>query len=676
MQACVLPHNCCAWRAMSMNNPSSIGSIFDRRSIRYPLVWLIVMVTLMAIGLALVSDAILRLDNVRNDIRRTMTAAANAAGTAANAAVAFNDAKAAEEVLRMFEAYPEIKAAALYPNEGERLASYGEDGLLPHHTRAIGRSSSDIPPLANTATLHLPIVVDETQIGSIYVSARLDSYWRAYLTTLGTTFLITFGAGALALLLALRFLDRIIRPVRQLAEAANDARVRQDFSRREIPAADDEIGDMVRNFNALLEEVDAGRKSLQRQHDGLERLVEDRTAELLAAKEAADEANAAKSRFLTAASHDLRQPIHAMGLFLDTLRNSPLNEEQRRVVDYLSLSTRNLAEILNALLDVSRLDGGTVKPHLGNVPAYDLLRNIEAEFSPLALAKGLRFKFFFPNQELMLFTDVQLLYSLLRNIIDNAIKYTHTGGVLIGFRRRRGSALIQIWDTGIGIAPDHLKTIFDEYYQVDNPQRDRTKGLGLGLAIANQVAGVLGSRIRCYSIPGKGSRFEIRVPLADEPELATGGGSSVPVDGIASSSPMIGSRVVAVEDDDMAANALKISLGALGLNLSIYTSAEDALAQASIEDADFYIVDYRLPGLNGIQFLDEMQKRAKRPIKATLLTGETNQGAINTVSHLRWKVLFKPIDTATLVAEMEAQGVQHGNESSHDGPVAREEREP
>ena len=628
------------------------------------------MVTLMAIGLALVSDALLRLDNVRNDIRRTMTAAANAAATAANAAVAFNDAKAAEEVLRMFEAYPEIRAAALYPNEGARLASYGEARLLPRHTRAIGRSSPDIPALANKATLHLPIVVDETQIGSIYVSARLDGYWRAYLATLATTCLITLGAGALALLLALRFLDRIILPVRQLAEAANDARVRQDFSRREILAADDEIGDMVRNFNALLEEVDAGRKSLQRQHDGLERLVEERTAELLAAKNSADEANAAKSRFLTAASHDLRQPIHAMGLFLDTLRNSPLNEEQRRVVDYLSLSTRNLAEILNALLDVSRLDGGTVKPHLGNVPAYDLLRNIEAEFSPLALAKGLRFKFFFPSKDLVLFTDVQLLYSLLRNIIDNAIKYTHAGGVLIGFRRRRGSALIQVWDTGIGIAPGHLATIFDEYYQVDNPQRDRAKGLGLGLAIAKQVAGILGSRIRCDSIPGKGSRFEIRVPLADEPEQAPGEGSSVPVEGVVSPSPIAGSRVVAVEDDAMAANALKISLSPLGVDVSTYPSAEDALAQARIEDADFYIVDYRLPGLNGIQFLDEIQERAQRPIKATLLTGEAGQAAITAVSPLRWKVLFKPIDTATLVAEMEAQGVLHGDKSRHDGPVA------
>jgi signal transduction histidine kinase/CheY-like chemotaxis protein len=646
-----------------MNSRLRTGSIFDRRSIRYPLVRLIVMVTLLAIGLALVSDAILTLGNVRKDIRRTMTAAANAAGTAASAAVAFNDAKAATEALRMFDAYPEIKAAALYPSEGGRLASYGEDGLLPRNAQAIGPTNLDIPPLTDTATLHLPIVVDETQIGSIYVSARLDSYWRTYLITIATTFSIALSAGALALLLALRFLDRIILPVRQLAEAANDARVRQNFRPREIIAADDEIGDMVRNFNALLEEIDAGRKSLQRQHEELEHLVGERTAELLAAKDSADEANAAKSRFLTAASHDLRQPIHAMGLFLDTLRNSSLNGEQRRIADYLSLSTRNLAEILNALLDISRLDGGAVKPHLVSVPAYDLLHNVEAEFSPLALAKGLRFKFFFPSQELMLFTDVQLLYSLLRNIIDNAIKYTTTGGVLIGFRRRRGSALIQIWDTGVGIASDHLEAIFDEYYQVENPQRDRTKGLGLGLAIAKQVAGILGSRIRCYSRPGKGSKFEIGVPLADAPELLPGDASGKQINGPGAPSLFAGLHVVLIEDDVMAANALKLSLERYGVNVTPYPSAEDALAEAQIENADFYIVDYRLPGLNGIQLLDEIQKRAKGPIKAILLTGETNQGVINTASPRRWKVLYKPIDSAALVAQIEAQINQHGNKS-------------
>ncbi|MDD5388750.1 MAG: ATP-binding protein [Gallionellaceae bacterium] len=634
----------------------------DRRSIRYPFAWLITLTVLVSIALALVSDALLMLDNARTDIRRNMTNAANAAGAAASAAVVFRNAKVAREVLQMFDAYPEIEAAALYTNEGVRLASYGNDSLLPVDAREIALATPDIGLLADTTILRVPIEVDDAPAGTVYLQARLESYWHTYLTSIATTFLVGLGAGVLALILAMRFLNRIIQPVRMLAEAANDARLRQDYIPRGIPAADNEIGDLVRNFNALLAEVEAGRKSLQRQHDELERLVTERTAELLAAKEAADEANAAKSRFLAAASHDLRQPIHAMRLFQETLSGTPLNDEQRRITDYLSLSTRNLGEILNALLDVSRLDGGVMKPHPEVVPAYALLRDIEAEFAPLALAKGLRFKFYFPNHELMLFTDAKLLYSLLRNLIDNAIKYTHSGGVLVGFRRRRGSALIQVWDTGVGIAPDHLDPIFDEYFQVGNPQRDRTQGLGLGLAIVKRVAGLLGSRISCHSRPGKGSTFEVSVPLADVTEREADDHASKPAAGIATSSPCAGIHVVVIEDDVMAALALELSLGAHGMNVTTYPSAEQALADTRSEQADFYVVDFRLPGMNGNQFLDEMEKRAKQPIKAILLTGETRQAVLDSAPSPRWKVLFKPIESAALMAEIAAQNVSRQHE--------------
>ena len=647
-----------------MNSQPRTSAFFDRRSIRHPFAWLIVTTVLAGIALSLTSNVVLLLDNVRTDIRRNLTNAASAAGTAASAAVVFQDAKVARGVLQIFEAYPEVEAAALYTNEGVRLASYGNDRLLPPDARDIGPSVPDIKLLADTTTLHLPIEVDNAPAGTVFVQARLESYWHTYLTSIAITFLVALSAGMLALIFAMRFLNRIILPVRMLAEAANDARLRQDFIPRGIPAADNEIGDLVRNFNALLAEVEAGRKALQGQHDELERLVADRTAELLAAKESADEANAAKSRFLAAASHDLRQPIHAMRLFQETLNSTPLNDEQRRITDYLSLSTRNLGEILNALLDVSRLDGGVMKPHPEAISAYELLSNIEAEFAPLALAKGLRFKFYFPHHELMLFTDAKLLYSLLRNLIDNAIKYTDSGGVLVGFRRRRGSALIQVWDTGIGIGPDHLGSIFDEYFQVGNPQRDRTQGLGLGLAIVKRAASILGSQINCDSRLGKGSRFEVSVPLVDEPEQEAGDHSSMPSVAVATSSTLAGVRVVVIEDDVLAAKALELSLETHGLNVITYPSAERALADTQIGQADFYVVDFRLPGLNGMQFLDELQKRARRPIKAILLTGETQQVVIDAAPSLRWKVLFKPIESAALLAEIEAQSVSRRKKHS------------
>lgn len=642
-----------------MNNPMPKDGYFNRRSIRYPLARLIIVAVLLGLGLSLVSDAYVTLGNVRNEIRRTLLTASNAVGTAAGAAVVFRDEGVAAAVLNMFKAYPEVAAAALYTSDGGRLATYGDASQLPPYMASMATSIPAIAPLATTTTLQQPILVDETPVGTIHVQARLKAYWFGYLADIATTFAVALMAGTLALVLAMRFLDRVILPVRLLADAARDARVRKDFVPRTIPAGDDEIGDLVRNFNALLEEVETSRRALQGQHDQLEQLVRTRTNELLAAKDLADAANAAKSRFLAAASHDLRQPIHAMRLFLETLMESPLDDEQRRIVNYLSLSTRNLADILDALLDFSRLDSGTVTPQRGTVQTLDLAGRLEAEFAPLALAKGLRFKLFFPNRDLLLLTDGRLLAGLLRNIIDNAIKYTPQGGILVAFRRRQDHGLIQVWDTGIGIAPDHQGAIFDEYFQVANPQRDRTKGLGLGLANAKCIAGILGTSIVCRSRLGKGSVFELRVPLVDAsahrvPEsLDRLAGRAVTDAGLA------GCRVHVIEDDEMAAKAAEVSLGSHGMRITTFASAEAALADPGVGDADFYIVDYRLPDMSGEEFLDALQQRMDRPVKAILLTGENRHLVAETSRSIPWKLVFKPMDVAALIAEIKAQGV-HG----------------
>lgn len=475
-----------------MNKLTGPGSIFDRRSIRFPIIRLTVLAVLLGIGLALVSDALLMLDNVRRDIQRSLTAAANAAGTAASAAVAFRDATAAREVLRMLEAYPEIQAAGVYPIAGERLAGYGDEKLLPADAADIAATSPEIKALASTAVVHLPIIVDDLSIGTVYIQARLDAYWRTYVTTMATTIFVGLSAGALALLLAMRFLDRIILPVRLLAQVARDARLRQDFRPRPIPAADDEIGEMVSNFNALLQEIDAGRQSLQTYQSELERLVAERTAELSTAKENAEQANLAKSRFLAAASHDLRQPIQAMRLFQDALGKTPLNAEQRRITDYLAQSTRSLAEILNVLLDVSKLDGGMVQPRSELISVRDLLGTIEAEFAPLALAKGLRFKLFFPDRGLTLHTDAKLLHGLLRNLIDNAIRYSPDGSSVTIHLSGTAPAMLAVCDEGPGIPPAQREEALQRFRRLDQSGRH---GSGLGLSIAARIASLHGATL-------------------------------------------------------------------------------------------------------------------------------------------------------------------------------------
>jgi len=306
--------------------------------------------------------------------------------------------------------------------------------------------------------------------------------------------------------------------------------VREDknFSLRATPPAaranHDEVDELVVSFNAMLAEIEKREHDLAGYQNNLERMVQERTEALLAAnrelhaaKQTAETATVAKSRFLAAASHDLRQPIQAINLFQNALNRTGLTEEQERICKYLSLSAQNLGDLLDTLLDISKLDAGAIMATPQVIDVHDLLSNIDAEFGPIASAKSLRFKLYFPSGEMALFADGKLLQSLLRNIVGNAIKYTERGGILVAIRRHGNHAIIQVWDTGIGIAAEHTDTIFEEYFQVANPERDKAKGLGLGLSIVKRQAKLLATEIVCRSRLGRGSVFEFRLPLADKP---------------------------------------------------------------------------------------------------------------------------------------------------------------
>ena len=221
-----------------------------------------------------------------------------------------------------------------------------------------------------------------------------------------------------------------------------------------------------------------------------------------------------KSKFLAAASHDLRQPVQAMSLFGEALTRTELNAEQRQLSEYLNRSAKSMSDILEALLDVSRFDAGSQKVHLEPIAIDELLAQLNQEFSPFAATKRLSFRTGVPRSGMRVLADRQLLTSLLTNLIGNAIKYTEHGGVLAGVRQRKAGVMIQVWDTGPGIQTDALQHIFDEYYQINNPERDPKKGLGLGLSIVRRTANLLKTEVDCRSRVGRGSVFEFVLPLA------------------------------------------------------------------------------------------------------------------------------------------------------------------
>ena len=266
---------------------------------------------------------------------------------------------------------------------------------------------------------------------------------------------------------------------------------------------------------------------LQKESTNLQHLVDERTAQVIQAKQVAEEAqlvaeraNAAKSKFLAAASHDLRQPIHAQGLFLGVLARSELTVYQRELLSSARAALEASGEMLNTLLDFSRIEAGVIKPQIRSFLLQPLLNKIENEFAPQADAKGLVYR----TRETFLAvqSDPMLVELILRNLVSNAIRYTEHGGVLVGCRQRGNKVVLEVWDTGIGIEPTHQQEVFREFHQLGNPERDTRKGLGLGLAISDGLARALNHGLSLASKPGRGTVFRLTVPNATDLMSATG----------------------------------------------------------------------------------------------------------------------------------------------------------
>lgn len=298
--------------------------------------------------------------------------------------------------------------------------------------------------------------------------------------------------------------------------------------------------------------------------------VETKIAE--ASQREAEHANTAKSKFLAAASHDLRQPIHAQGLFLEVLSRTELSAHQREMLASARAASEDSGEMLNTLLDFSRIEAGVVEPQLQPFLLQPLLNKIENELAPQADAKDIVYRS--RETHVAVQSDPFLLELILRNLVSNAIRYTQRGGVLVACRRRGSQALLEVWDTGIGIATAHQQEVFREFHQLGNPERDRQKGLGLGLAIAEGLARKLGHCLSLASTPQRGSVFRVTLPIAT---------AALPVentDVVQNNTRLLEVRVLVIDDDETVRTAMLHLLRDWGCECEAAESIEDALALA------------------------------------------------------------------------------------------------
>jgi len=366
-----------------------------------------------------------------------------------------------------------------------------------------------------------------------------------------------------------------------------------------------------------------------------------------AARDAAETANRAKTRFLAAASHDLRQPLHALGLFAARLSDRTRDAEDAALVHRISTAVTSLESLFSALLDISKLEAGVVTAEPRAIALDSLFDRLAYEFAPEALEQNLKFSVLSTSRNV--YSDPVLLERILRNLIANALRYTTHGGVVVGARKRGRWVAIEVWDSGPGIAPQDIERVFEEFYQVGNPERDRAKGMGLGLAIVRRLSRLLGHVVQVASRPGRGSVF--RVLVAEAPS-----GSMTPVQSapLLSSDPLSGRRVLVIDDEEAVREGTRQTLAAWGCMPIVAADADDAIAACSGQPRpDAIMVDFRLPeGRDGIDTITRLRAAFGHDVPAIVISGESSSEELARIKAGGFLLLHKPVAPAKLRAAL------------------------
>jgi two-component system CheB/CheR fusion protein len=495
-------------------------------------------------------------------------------------------------------------------------------------------------------------VLYSTDVGTLFLDSKLNI--RFYTPAIRTLFNIISGD--------------IGRPISDLKPIAEDGDILADAK---LVIADEEA--IEREISAPDDKWYLRRIFPYRAHDNrIEGVVvtfadiTDRkivAKALEVAKSEADHANIAKSRFLAAASHDLRQPLQSLFLLQELLAQSANGEKQEKLVARLGQTVGTMSSMLNALLDINQIEAGVVEAQPRQFPLAQVLDRLREEFADMALIGGLSLKIL--PTDAVVFSDPTLLEQIIRNLLGNAIKYTEEGKILIGCRHRSGKLRIEIWDTGIGIAEDQLNAIFDEFHQIDNFARERSRGLGLGLSIVKRLADLLGHEVDVRSRPGKGSAFSVNLAIVDQGQARPPTPVKKPV--LQPDLPAHGNKIVIVDDDPDVLELLAELIS--GDGHIVRTATDAAAALRLITDGavrpDILLTDYNLPGdRNGLELVAEVRKYLSNNLPAIVLTGDISSETLAKIVNEDCLKLSKPIKAHELRAAIEKINPQDNPQST------------
>lgn len=441
--------------------------------------------------------------------------------------------------------------------------------------------------------------------------------------------IIVLGGLVLALLAAFLLARLMVVPIQTLTVGA--ARIGAGALDHRITI---KTGDELETLGEQLNDM---ATQLQGSYATLERKVEERTHQLHVA-------NLAKSRFLAAASHDLRQPLHALNLFVAQLRAETNQAERNRLAVRIEAAVVNMNELFNALLDISRLDAGALNASLSEFPVNGVLNSIEATFAAAAREKGLRLRIV-PSSAWVR-SDAILLERILLNLVSNAVNYTPAGGVVVGCRRAGDRLRIEVCDSGFGIPEDQQRNIFGEFYRISTTsERSRPDGLGLGLAIVDRLSNLLDHPIGLVSRPGKGSRFTLSVPMAPR-HVSFAAPSTVAAETL---DPLRDKLIVVIDDDALVLDGTGGLLKSWGCRVVTAESDPEAVASLDRNKPDLIISDFRLKGgRTGIEAVAQLRHVFHHAIPALLTSGDILPERLHEAQAAGLHLLHKPVGPMTL----------------------------
>lgn len=604
-------------------------------------------VTLMTLALGLYLG-LSRHDDLETTLRERGDALARHVAQGAEYPVASGNPVPLEALLGNALAERDVVFAGVYRPNGERIAVAGREppgpparltaGLNAENGLLIFTAPVELAPLAVADPFFQSAVPDTPQrIAWVRVvlsrSGNLALARQQILATLG---LVTLGM-LLAALLVRGLVRSGVEPLMEIITAVRDITGR-NFHVRLPTTANSELRALQVGINQMSE-------ALQSYQEDMQGRIDQATAELAHQKEEAERASQAKSRFLAAASHDLRHPMHAIALYVEAMKPQLQGRAAAHTLVKIEAAVVSMETLFCGILDLSRLDAGVVVPEITAVSVPDLLEGLRDDFAREAEHKGLRLRH--RSCAARVATDPVLLGRILRNLLSNALRYTDRGGVLIAARRHRDGIRLQVWDTGRGIPPEHLGHIFEEYFQVNNPQRDRTQGLGLGLAIVDRLAHLLGHPLSVRSLPGRGTVFSLDLPISrDTPARDT------PARKTLEDMTRLHGQVAIVDDDPMVLDSLDALLTGWGLDVTRARSESELVGRLA-GPPDLLITDYRLGAEDGLALARTLHMIWPDAEFATLvMTGDVSEDSLRTLGESGYIILHKPVRPARLRALM------------------------